>query len=169
MSRREGEEGGGGESRAERFSQRASRLNIAFVDNWTAGQPTETVLAGQPSKTVSLPNAAKGYPPREPRESLVGEVGSAVWVWRRPACDTSNRNSMTTAHSRYAARLAGLPPEELLALAALGCEHSAAVRAAATAAWRRTSPSRTGRATRSSCRPTCSRSCSAGSSWSSTR
>ena len=38
---------------------------------------------------------------------------------------------MTTAHSRYAARLAALPPDALLALAALGCEQSAAVRAAA--------------------------------------
>ena len=38
---------------------------------------------------------------------------------------------MTTAHSRYAARLAALPHDALLALAALGCEQSEAVRAAA--------------------------------------
>ena len=37
---------------------------------------------------------------------------------------------MTTAHSRLAARLAALPPDALLALAALGCEQSEAVRAA---------------------------------------
>ena len=34
---------------------------------------------------------------------------------------------MPTAHSRYAARLAALPHDALLALAALGCEQNAAV------------------------------------------
>ena len=38
---------------------------------------------------------------------------------------------MTTAHSRLPARLAALPHDALLALAALGCEQSAAVRATA--------------------------------------
>ena len=40
---------------------------------------------------------------------------------------------MTTPTSRYAARLAALPHDALLALAAMGCEQSAAIRTAAEA------------------------------------
>ena len=40
---------------------------------------------------------------------------------------------MATVSSRYAARLAALPPHALVALAAKGCEESAAVRADADA------------------------------------